>query len=75
MENKDLQKQLEALMSLGYSREEIVKIATKAPTIFRYTPEEIRSILNLIPVSKEDLSKIDATTSFIDSDEKNKKTR
>lgn len=55
MDYKDLQKQLETLMSLGYNREEIMKIATTAPAIFRYTPEGIKSILNSIPLSKEEL--------------------
>lgn len=55
MEHKDLKEQLKALMSLGYNKEEIMKIATTTHEIFSYTPEDIKSILNTIEVSKEEL--------------------
>lgn len=42
----DLQHQLQALMSLGYTREEIMKIVTTAPAIFTYTPAGIESIFD-----------------------------
>ena len=74
MEYKDLQQQLEALMSLGYSREEIIKMAKTAPTIFRYTPEGIKSILNLINLPKEELLNIvNNTHSIVENDEGLKK--
>lgn len=42
----DLQHQLQALMSLGYTREDIMKIVITAPAIFTYTPEGIKSIFD-----------------------------
>lgn len=61
MEYKNLQQQLKTLMSLGYNREEIVKIATIVPSLFKYNSEEIKTIFNSIPVSKEELLKLSDT--------------
>lgn len=60
MEYKNLQ-QLKTLMSLGYNREEIVKIATIVPSLFKYNSEEIKTIFNSIPVSKGELLKLSDT--------------
>ena len=61
MEYKNLQQQLKTLMSLGYNREEIVKIATIVPSLFKYNSEEIKTIFNSIPVSKGELLKLSDT--------------
>ena len=52
MEYKELQQQLEALTSLGYNREQIIKIAETAPSIFKYTPNNIKLILSSIKLIK-----------------------
>lgn len=61
MEYKNLQQQLKTLMSLGYNRDEIVKIATIVPSLFKYNSEEIKTIFNSIPVSKGELLKLSDT--------------
>lgn len=49
MDYKDLQDQMKALLSNGYSREEILKIVKTAPTIFKYTKCGVEGILDSLP--------------------------
>lgn len=62
-------------MSLGYNEEEILKIVAIAPEIFRYTPEAIKSILNTIEVSKEELVNSASNMQSIVDEEKNQRKR
>lgn len=54
MEYKGLQQKLQYLISAGYSKEEIMKLITVIPTIFRHTPEGIKLILDLFVVKNEE---------------------
>ena len=48
MEFKDIKSQMQNLLLLGYKKDEIIKMVQTAPTIFRYTPDGIKEVLNSI---------------------------
>ena len=53
MDFKDIQSQTQNLLSLGYNKDEIMKMVQTAPALFRYTSDGIKEILNSI---SEDLN-------------------
>ena len=57
MESEDLKQKVEMLMSNGFDKDEIIKIATNT-TIFTHKPEDIKSILNS---HEKELSNLDIT--------------
>ena len=56
MEFTGLQQQLNNLIALGYTKEDIIKIVEAAPALFRYTPEGIKLIMDTLEETKEQMN-------------------